>query len=161
MAEPVQIKGSSYEGKLRNPLGVVALSIVTLGIYYFFWYYKANKEMAELGQAHGTDECGTSPGTSLAALIPGFVLIVPPYYSLYKACKRLNASERTVSAPEGMEAPLLWLIFVFLSPVGIYLFQRNLNRVLEAQAGPESLAAGASVPQPTVEAPESSPPAAQ
>jgi hypothetical protein len=161
MAEPVQIKGSSYEGKVRNPLGVVALSIVTLGIYYLFWYFKANKEMAELGKAHGTEECGTSPGTSLAAIIPGFILIIPPYYSLYKACKRLNASERTAGAPEGIEAPLLWLVMVFLSPVGIYLFQRNLNRVLEAQASPESLAAGTAVPQPTVEAPEPTPPPAQ
>jgi hypothetical protein len=37
MAEPVEIEGSSYQGKIRNPLGVVALGIVTLGIYYFVW----------------------------------------------------------------------------------------------------------------------------
>jgi hypothetical protein len=158
MAEPVQIKGSSYEGKVRNPLGVVALSIVTLGIYYFVWYFKVNKEMAEIGKSHGTEECGTSPGTSLMALLPGIVLIVPPYVSLYRACRRLNASERTVGAPEGMEGPLLWLILVFLHPVGQYLFQRNLNRVLETQAGAEALAAGAAIPQPPVQASEPSQP---
>ena len=48
--------------------------------------------MAELGQAKGTEECGT-----------------------------------------GIEAPLLWLLFILIGPVGHYLFQRNLNRVLEAQ----------------------------
>lgn len=133
MAEPVAIEGSSYQGKIRNPLGVVGLGIITLGIYYFVWYFKVNKEMAELGQAKGTEECGTNPTTSLLALIPGGLIIVPPFVSTYKACKRLNASEKVVGNPEGIEAPLLWLLFIFIGPVGHYLFQRNLNRVLEAQ----------------------------
>lgn len=135
MAEQIEIRGSSYRGKLRNPLGVVALGFVTLGIYILFWYYKVNKEMAELGRAHGTEECGTSPGTSLLAVAVGWIVIVPPFVSLYRSCKRLNASERTAGMPEGIEAPLLWLVLVFIAPVGHYLFQRNLNRVLEAQAG--------------------------
>jgi Domain of unknown function (DUF4234) len=133
MAEPVAIQGSSYQGKIRNPLGVVALGFVTLGIYYFVWYFKVNKEMAELGQAKGTEECGTSPETSLVAILLGWILIVPPFVSLYRSCKRLNASERVIGAPEGIEAPLLWLLFILIGPVGHYLFQRNLNRVLEAQ----------------------------
>jgi hypothetical protein len=133
MAEQVEITGSSYQGKIRNPLGVVALGLVTLGIYYFFWYFKVNKEMAELGQAKGTEECGTSPGTSLVAILFGWILIVPPFVSLYRSCSRLNASEKVVGNPEGIEAPLLWLLFIFIAPVGHYLFQRNLNRVLQAQ----------------------------
>jgi uncharacterized protein DUF4234 len=136
MAEQIEIKGSAYQGKIRNPLGVVALGIVTLGIYYLVWYYKVNKEMAQLGQAKGTEECGTSPATSLMALLFGWIVIVPPFVSTYKACKRLNASEKVVGAPEGIEGPLLWLLFIFIGPVGHYLFQRNLNRVLQAQAGP-------------------------
>ena len=133
MAEQIEIKGSAYQGKIRNPLGVVGLGIVTLGIYYFVWYFKVNKEMAELGQAKGTEECGTSPATSLMALLFGWIIIVPPFVSLYRSSKRLNASERVVGNPEGIEAPLLWLLFIFIGPVGHYLFQRNLNRVLQAQ----------------------------
>ena len=135
MAEQVEIEGGSHRGKIRNPLGVVALGLVTLGIYYLVWYFKVNKEMATLGAARGTDECGTSPGTSLIAILFGWILIVPPFVSLYRSCKRLNASEKAVGNPEGIEAPLLWLLFIFIGPVGHYLFQRNLNRVLEAQAG--------------------------
>jgi len=135
MAEQIEIKGSAYQGKIRNPLGVVALGIVTLGIYYFVWYFKVNKEMAELGQAKGTEECGTSPATSLMALLFGWIIIVPPFVSMYKSCKRLNASEKVVGAPEGIEAPLMFLLFIFIGPVGHYLFQRNLNRVLQAQNG--------------------------
>ena len=133
MAEQIEIKGSAYQGKIRNPLGVVGLGIVTLGIYSFVWYFKVNKEMAELGQAKGTEECGTSPATSLMALLFGWIIIVPPFVSTYRSCKRLNASEKAVGNPEGIEAPLLWLLFIFIGPVGHYLFQRNLNRVLQAQ----------------------------
>ncbi len=158
MAEPVAIQGSSHQGKIRNPLGVIGLSIITLGIYYLVWYYKVNKEMAEIGQARGTEECGTSPGTSLAAMIPGFILIIPPYFSLYKACTRLTATEGITGAQEGMEPPLLWLLLILVGPVGLYLFQRNLNRSLEAQAGgANALVEGATAAPAAPEMPASQP----
>ena len=133
MAEEIQIQGSSYQGKIRNPLGVIALGFITLGIYTIVWYFKVNKEMAEVGQARGTEECGTNPTTSLLALIPGAFIIVPPFVSMYNACKRLSATERVTGAQAGMEPPLLWLILIFLSPIGLYLFQRNMNNALESQ----------------------------
>jgi len=77
MAEEVQIQGSSEMAKIRNPVGVVALTFVTLGIYGLVWYYKVNKEMAELGKATGkTDELGDSPGKSLLAVTLGALVIV-------------------------------------------------------------------------------------
>ena len=33
MADAIQIRGSSYTGKIRNPLGVIGLSLITFGIY--------------------------------------------------------------------------------------------------------------------------------
>jgi hypothetical protein len=39
MAEEVALAGTGSRAKLRNPLGVVGLSIITIGIYYFFWWY--------------------------------------------------------------------------------------------------------------------------
>ena len=45
-------------------MAVALLSFFTIFIYFFFWWYFINKEMAELGQAHGTDELGDSPGKS-------------------------------------------------------------------------------------------------
>jgi|SRR5215218_1589796 len=135
MAHEVEIRGSAYRGKVRDPLGVVILGLVTFGIYYLVWYYKTNKEMAQLGTGAGTEECGTSPGTSLLAVTLGALVVVPALVSLYRFCKRLSASERVAGAPEGIEAPLLFLVLIFIGPVGHYLFQRNLNRVLEAQSG--------------------------
>lgn len=135
MAEEIQIANTGELAKIRNPLGVLGLSLVTLGVYYWVWYFKVNKEMATLGQSKGTEDAGTSPGTSLLATTLGILLLVPPYVSMFKATKRLNATERLSGRGEGMDAGLLWLLLVFLSPVGIYLFQQNLNKALEAQAG--------------------------
>lgn len=133
MAEEIQIQGSDQRGKLRNPLGVIGLGFITFGIYTIVWYFKVNKEMAGVGQAKGTEECGTNPTTSLLALIPGALIIVPPFVSMYNACKRLSATQGATGAQPGMEPPLLWLLLIFISPVGLYLFQSNLNKALEAQ----------------------------
>lgn len=143
MAEPIEIRGSSYTGKIRNPLGVIGLSLITLGIYGIFWYYYANKELAEIGRAHNTDELGDSPGTSVLAVTLGAFVVVPAFVSAYKFCKRLQAAARVTGAPEGMEAGLLFIIYVFVSPVGAYLAQSNLNKVLQAQANGGSGALGA------------------
>ena len=37
------------------------LAVITLSIYYFFWYYWVNREMADYGETHQTD-IGMSPG---------------------------------------------------------------------------------------------------
>jgi drug/metabolite transporter (DMT)-like permease len=134
MAEPIQIQGSSYMGKIRNPLAVVGLAIITLGIYGIFWYYYANKELAEIGKARGTDECGDSPGTSVLAITLGALVIVPALVSAYRFTKRLQAAERLTGAPEGMEPGLLFLLYIFLAPIAAYIAQSNLNKVLQAQA---------------------------
>ena len=66
MAEQVVIPGSDYPAKMRSLWAVALLPLVTLGIYFFVWYYKINKEMASLGRARGRSrELGDSPGTSL------------------------------------------------------------------------------------------------
>ena len=43
MAELVTIDGQQY--KKRDPLGVLGLSFITLGIYWFYWYYTINDEI--------------------------------------------------------------------------------------------------------------------
>jgi drug/metabolite transporter (DMT)-like permease len=130
----VRISGSSERGKVRNPLGVVGLSIITLGIYAIFWYYFTNKELAEIGRVRNTDECGTSPGTSVLAITLGALVIVPPFVSVYKFAKRLQSAERLTTTPEGLEPGLLFVLWVFLAPVAVYIAQSNLNKVLRTQA---------------------------
>ena len=143
MAEEVQISGTNEIGKIRNPLGVVGLSIITLGIYAIFWYYFTQKELAEMGRARNTEELGTSPGNSVLAITLGAFIIVPPFVSIYHAAQRQRAAQRLVGAQEGMEPGLLLLIWIFIAPIAWYIYQSDQNGVLEAQAG----AAPAAAPQ--------------
>jgi hypothetical protein len=143
MAEEVQIQGSQEIGKVRNPLGVIGLMLITLGIYGIVWYYKINKEMAAMGQARGTTECGTNPGQSVLAVTLGIFILVPPFVSTYNTWKRLQATERLTGAPAGMEPGLGFLLSVLLGPVGTYILQSNLNKALQAQGGAAPVAAPA------------------
>jgi Domain of unknown function (DUF4234) len=158
VAEVVQIKGTDAEGKLRNPFGVIGLSLITLGIYWWFWYYKVNKELAEMGRARNTEELGTSPGTSLLAVTLGCFIIVPPFVSIYKTWVRKRNAARLVGADEGLEPWLGWLITVLIGIIGMYLIQDNMNKILTAQAGGAGeLPVADAVATPTPAAPEAPP----
>ncbi len=135
MAEEVQISGTNEVGKIRNPLGVVGLSLITLGIYAIFWYYFTQKELAEMGRARNTEELGTSPGTSVLAVTLGALIIVPPFVSIYHAAQRQRAAQRLVGAQESMEPGLLLLIWIFIAPIAWYIYQSDQNTVLQAQSG--------------------------
>jgi hypothetical protein len=157
-AEPVQIQGSSYVGKIRTPIITVLLTVVTFGIYGLVWYFKVNKEMAEIGQAKGTTECGTNPTTSVLALIPGGFIVIPALVSYWNSTKRLAKTREVTGTPPGMDPPLLFLLLILIGPVGIYLFQDNLNKALQAQAGgvPAPITAAAT-PEAPVSPPSESP----
>jgi hypothetical protein len=147
MAEPIQIQGTDAQAKIRNPLGVVGLSFLTVGIYLIFWYYFVNKEMSRLGRARNTEELGDSPGTSVLAITLGAFVLVPPFVSIYNTWKRLNSGER-LTGLTGMEAGLGLLLWIFLAPVAEYIFQSNWNKVLQAQAaGVQPPQAAAAQPQ--------------
>lgn len=75
---------NGVEVKERNPLGVWALSIVTLGIYYLVWYYKINKEMR---RAFGID---VDPAMAVIAITLGSFIIVPPFVSVYRTGRRAS-----------------------------------------------------------------------
>jgi hypothetical protein len=148
MAEEVQIAGSGAMAKTRDPLGVALLTLVTLGIYFFVWYYKVNREMADMGRARGTNELGDSPGTSLLAVTLGALIIVPALISLYNTFQRTQAAARLtgVEPLNGWIALILYLLLGIAFPA--YL-QSGLNKVWHAQTG------GAAVP---AETPAAAPP---
>ena len=161
MAEEVQIRGSDYVGKIRNPLAPALLPFVTFGIYALVWYYKINKEMAEMGRGRNTEELGTSPGTSLMAVLFGWIILVPPFLSFYNTWKRKCTAEN-MTGKDGMEAGLGFLLTILVSPVGYYILQRDLNEVLQAQsggagAGTAAIPGGQPAPPPPPPAPQQQP----
>ena len=129
MAETVTIQGQSY--LKRNPLGVLGLTIITLGIYGLYWYYKANAEILR-----STGDQTISPSRSLLAVIPGFLLIVPPFIAYY------NTSNHIVQMQEqrGIQSqvsPALVVILALVIWFGMAAYvQEHLNRVWDsASAG--------------------------
>jgi Domain of unknown function (DUF4234) len=146
MAEQVQLAGTTV--KTRNPFLVFVWSIVTFGIYYLVWYYKINREMADLGRATGnTEELGTSPGTSVLAVTLGALILVPAIISLVHTHKRIVASQRITGGGEPLNGWLVLIMFlVGLSVVGYAYWQTGLNKTWEAQSGAAPVPAAAPAP---------------
>src|SRR5436190_23186371 len=121
MAETLQIGG--YEFKKRNPLGVFLLSFVTIGIYYFVWYYKINREARDyLGDSE------ISPGIALLAVTLGWIIIVPPFVSTYRTGQRIERMQQKAGVTDSISPGIGLLLFLFVRLDTVY-FQEHLNRI--------------------------------
>jgi uncharacterized protein DUF4234 len=142
MAEEIAIANTGARAKLRNPLGVVGLSLITLGIYYFFWWYFINREMRDLGRARGTD-LGQNPGNSVLAVTLGALIIVPAIVSMWRTSDRIQRSQEVAGVERGANGPIIFILLLLIGPVGLWYAQSELNKAWEAQAsgGPPSLPA--------------------
>jgi membrane protease YdiL (CAAX protease family) len=131
MAETVTIEGKQY--LKRNPLGVLGLSFITIGIYFFVWYYKINKEIKTFEK----DET-ISPGRSTWAVTLGALVIIPAIIAYYNTAKHVQTMEQHVGVQQTLEPALVVvLIFVFSIGNGIYI-QEHLNRVWDKAAGTQA-----------------------
>jgi uncharacterized protein DUF4234 len=160
MAEEIQIAGTGSTAKIRNPLGTVALSIVTIGIYYIFWWYFINREMRDLGRSRNTD-LGQSPGNSVLAITLGALIIVPALVTLWTTSGRIERSQEAVGIDRRASGPIIFILLLLIGPVGIWYAQSELNKVWDAQRSgggglpqPESAAQPAGTPPPPPPAPE-------
>ncbi|MGN6216867.1 MAG: DUF4234 domain-containing protein [Solirubrobacterales bacterium] len=134
MACEMKIRGTEHGVKVRNPWAVALLPIVTLGIYHFIWWYRINKELKAYGEAKEYD-LGQNPVNSLLALVPGFLILIPPLVTYWRGTKRVQgASQIAGQEPvSGWLALILYLIIPLALPA--YL-QVSLNNVWEQEAEP-------------------------
>jgi len=128
MAETVTIEGRPY--LKRNPLGVLGLSFITLGIYFFYWYWKVNDELSAF--AH---DDSISPTRSLMAILFGWIIIVPPFIAIYNTAKHVEGNEERVGVQPQLE-PALTIVFLLVVAIanGLYI-QEHLNRLWDRAAG--------------------------
>jgi hypothetical protein len=141
MAEEVQIAGTGSTAKLRNPLGVVGLSLITIGVYYVFWWYFINREMRDLGKARNRD-LGESPGSSVLAITLGALIIIPALVTLWRTSDRIERAQETVGIERRASGPIIFILLLLIGPVGIWYAQNELNKAWEAQRE------GGGLPQP-------------
>ena len=143
MAEEVALGGTGSTAKLRHPVGVVGLSIITVGVYYVFWWYFINREMRDFGRARGTD-LGQNPGNSVLALTLGALVIVPALVTLWRTCDRIQRTQEVAGVDRPASGPIIFILLLIIGPVGIWYAQNELNKAWQAQAG--GAAAAASLP---------------
>ena len=119
--------------KRRNPWGVLLLSFVTLGIYFFVWWYKINNELKNNGQEN-------NPTVALLALVLGWIIIVPPFVTYYRTADRIRQAQEATGASERMIPVLGLVLWIVISTFTAVYYQSQLNKAWDALA-----AAGAEV----------------
>jgi Domain of unknown function (DUF4234) len=134
MAYEMKIRGTEHEVKVRSPWAVALLPLITFGIYHFVWWCKINKELKAYGEAKGYD-LGQNPTNSLLALIPGFIIIVPPLVSYWRGTKRVMGAAK-LGGKEPVNGWIALLLYLFISPAMFAYLQISLNQVWEQDAEP-------------------------
>ncbi len=120
MAQEVEFADGDT-GKVRN-FGVgLLLYVITFGVYYWFWYYLVNDELKDIGVSIKDPKLGSSsPGSSLAAVTIGHVILVPSVISIYNYGKRIKRAQGLLGVPvEQRIKPTLALLSVF--PFGVLI----------------------------------------
>ena len=132
MAQDVQIPGAGSTARIRNPIAVAIFSVITLGIYVLYWWYSANREMADYGRAKGTDELGDSPMKSLLAVFPGALIIVPALWTTVTTFQRVQKAQK-LAGQSPLNGWLAFVIYIVFSPAFIAYMQSGLNSVWESE----------------------------
>jgi Domain of unknown function (DUF4234) len=117
--------------KIRGPIAVAILTIVTLGIYLLFWWYFVNREMADYGRARGTNELGDSPTKSLLALFPGALIVVPALWTTVTTFQRIQAAQR-LNKQTPINGWLGFVLYLVFSPAMFGYMQSGLNSAWRA-----------------------------
>jgi hypothetical protein len=130
VAREVRIQGTEGTAKIRSLWAVALLPIITIGIYFFFWWYFIHRELRDLGRAKNTNELGDSPGTSLLAVTLGALIIVPALVSIYRGFKRVQAAQR-LAGGEPINGWIGLILFFVITPAFYAYVQSGLNAVWE------------------------------
>ena len=125
MADLVVKDGIGY--KRRNPWGVVGLSFLTLGVYFFVWYYKINNELNNYGIQN-------NPTAAVLAVTIGIFIIVPPFVSEYNTADRILKAQEKAEAKERMIPVLGLVLAIFVGGFHAAYYQSQLNKVWDAEA---------------------------
>lgn len=131
--DAVAFKGATFER--RSPGGIVLLAVLTLGIYFFVWWYKVNDELRSLGLR-------VDPVVSVMAVTIGIFLVVPPFVSVYKTAERIHEAELRSGAQEKMTpwaATAITIGAVVIPPLGLLVMpylQTSLNSLWDGFARP-------------------------
>jgi hypothetical protein len=132
VASTVVISGSHNTVKIRNPWGVLGLSIITFGIYHLFWWYYINREMRDYGIAKQCD-LGKSPTSSLVAYWFGWAtLYIATVWTIVTTTQRIKQSQQVAGVQDQLEGIVAALLWIFTLGLGATVYmQYQLNKAWE------------------------------
>ena len=143
MAQEVDLAGGGI-GKIRSFWVGFGLTILTVSIYYFCWYYFVNDELKDIGTAKNDPNLSSSsPMNSVIAVLVGGLVLVPPLLSVYNYGQRIKRAQRISGVPRDREinpiaAFLLYFpggILVIPAIVHYWYVTKHQNIALRAAAG--------------------------
>lgn len=126
--------GANASVKLRGPLWVGLLSLLTVGLYAIYWVYQTAKHLRDYGRAHNRD-LGQRPGMTLLAVTAGWLVIVPPFIAMYRQAKRVQQAQQLAGTPP-LNGWLALVLYVVITPVFFAYEQAELNHVWAADGAP-------------------------
>jgi hypothetical protein len=142
VAQTVVISGSHSSAKIRNPWGVIGLSLITLGIYHLFWWYYVNRELRDYGIVKQRD-LGNSPTRSLLAIWFGaYTLFIATVWTIVGTSQRIKRAQALAGVEQfdGVVAALLWIFTLGIG--GMVYTQSQLNKVWQAPGQTTALLPG-------------------
>jgi Domain of unknown function (DUF4234) len=148
VAEVVTISAEQF--KRRNPAAVwLGLPLITLGIYSLVWWYKINNETRRYLR-----DPTIKPVWSLIAVLIGWIIIVPPFVSIYRTSQRIQRIEAAAGL-QGPVEPVLGLLASFVLSLHTLYLQSHLNRIWDAYLRPVAPAPYGTLSPPTAPPPPS------
>jgi hypothetical protein len=111
-------------GKTRNIwLTWLVWPILTLGIYHLVWYYKINREARDFDE-----KIAVEPTLSLLAVLIGWIIIVPPFVSIYRTGERIAQMQEDAGLERSCNGWLGLVASFFFSLHALY-YQYELNLI--------------------------------
>jgi hypothetical protein len=119
-------------GKTRNIWLVwLVWPLITLGIYHLVWYYKINREARDFDE-----KIDVEPTLSLLAVAIGWIIIVPPFVSIYRSGERIGQMQEDAGMDRSCNGWIGLVLSFFLSLHALY-YQSELNRIWARLGEPE------------------------
>lgn len=109
----------------RNPGIVWVLAIITLGIYWLYWYYTVNRELAARFPSIEVNPLG-----AVAAVTIGGLVIIPPFVSVHNTGGRIRHSQ-VDSGLEPTCRPAIGLLLFLVFGLNIAYHQIQLNAIAD------------------------------
>jgi uncharacterized membrane protein len=111
-------------GKTRNIFLVWLIwPLITLGIYFFVWWYKINREARDFDERIQVD-----PTISLLAVLIGWIIIVPPFVSTYNTGERIAQMQEAAGLPRTCNG-VIGIIGMFVLSLQTLYYQYELNKI--------------------------------